>query len=410
MRTLCHFTLVLFLLCSVTACDVSAGDPIDGSLLDDDAGPGGDGGGDGDGDDSGSGDGDGDDAGQDTDASTDAGSGAGPAVTALPGLLATAICTALDTCLGPQLLAVRLNGRDCNVLYGKTFSEGSMQYLDESVSAGLVVYTASQVQGCLDAIVALGCEAETTRWPAACQLAVTGTVAEGGDCTIDEDCAGKAFCEKGPLQCPGVCSALLAENATCNDDRECDDGLVCFEGSCEALGAAADACGTGSPTCKAGFECRRVDPANADPRECRAIATVHTKALGQACDGFGDLCVPGLVCASTGVGNAGECEEPVDSGGACKPAAPSQCPVFQYCASTTAGVEDVCLELPVNGEACLTGRSQVCADGHVCVTEGASDVCRPINDATEACTTDPQCYSGICNNDMCEAPLMCAAP
>jgi hypothetical protein len=412
MRNASQLLLVLSLLCVTVACEVSAGDPIDGSLFDD-AGPNGDGDGGGDGD--GDGDGDSDagdemDGGAEADAATDGGTTGAPAISALPGMLAAATCSALDACLGPQLLADRLDGRDCTVLHEKTLAEGSMQYLDESVSAGLVVYTASEMQDCLDAIDALGCEVETTRWPAACQLAVTGTVAEGGDCTIDEDCQGKAFCEKGPATCPGVCSPLLAENATCNDNRECDDGLVCFEGSCEAPGVAADSCGTGLPECKAGFECRRVDPAVAGVSECKAIATVHTKTLGQACNVNGDLCISGLVCASTGAGSAGECEELADIGGDCKRSAPNQCQVSQYCNAVDPGDVGTCLEQPLNGEACLTGRSQVCADGHVCVDEGASDVCRPVNDAGEACATDAQCYSGICNDPTCEAPLMCPAP
>jgi hypothetical protein len=392
MRTATHLLFVLSLLHCVTGCEVSAGDPIDGSLLDDDdAGTGGDGDGGGSGRDAAvDAGGDGDDAGA-VDGGADAGGSGGPA---------------LEDCLGPQLLADRLAGRDCGVLYEKTLAEGPMQYLADAVSAGRVAYDASLVKGCLDAIAALGCEAETTRWPAACQLAVAGTVAEGGDCALDEDCAGKAFCEKGPAQCPGSCSALLAAGATCSDDRECDDGLVCFESKCAALGVAGDACGTGLPACKAGFDCRPDGGAN----KCKAIGAVRIKQLNEACDINGDLCVAGLVCASTGVGTAGVCEEQADSGGACKRSVPNQCPVFQYCGTDVPGVVDVCLERPRNGEPCLN-RRQACADGHVCVTEGASDVCRPINDAGEACTTDPQCYSGLCgSSDRCEAPLTCDVP
>lgn len=80
--------------------------------------------------------------------------------------------------------------------------------LDASVSAGRITYNASDAQTCLDAGSAQTCDqffgqnGATYTPPAACDNAIKGTVATGGTCTIEDDCAASAdSCDETTMMC-----------------------------------------------------------------------------------------------------------------------------------------------------------------------------------------------------------------
>lgn len=394
-------SLLLFVCCTATAiagCNVKVGDVDDGgfedaaTMRDADVAPGVDSGADAAMSDAGE-----SDAGMSGD---DAGTVAG--IEAWPALRAQATCDALLDCIGDEdLLLDTLGGRDCATLNESLLRNGELGYLAESVASERVLYRSEEEQNCVDDIRALGCDVRTTRLPASCELLLIGTVELGASCTINEDCAGDAYCDKGSLaSCPGTCAGWQSEGMPCNgnDDEQCADGLVCFRDSCEPLGALSDSCGTDLPRCLPGLVC--VDEGSGE--HCVSIDALYFRALGEDCDVVTELCEPGLVCASVS-GSIGECEERVAAGAECKRAQPNQCPAWQYCNAETAGEVGTCVDRPSDGEPCLS-RAQACADEHVCV-EGT---CAALAQIGEQCTADLQCYSGACGEDeLCAAPLMC---
>jgi hypothetical protein len=67
------------------------------------------------------------------------------------------------------------------------------QQVQASVDAGRIVYNSSDAQTCIDSIGARTCGqwwgTESYAPLPACLTAFTGTVADGGACTLDDDCA-----------------------------------------------------------------------------------------------------------------------------------------------------------------------------------------------------------------------------
>lgn len=401
MRTqrLLHRYVLLGLVVSVSsACEVGDGD-FDGSVFDEDAAAA-DGGKDaGDDDDGGSTPADG----GSQDAST------GIAAADVPAALAHAACGALSACRGDALLTDYLRGEDCDTLYENRQEDSALRYLSDSIEAGRVVFHPARVEACTDALAALACDVQTYRLPSVCEQAFVGKVALDGDCDIDFDCAGSAYCAKATEDtCPGTCSEPQSAGLPCERSAECEDGLVCYQpdstmpGTCAAPGADGDDCATGMIPCGIGFVCRTEGSA----RVCRSLETVYVGDEGDGCAVSGLLCSDGLVCAST-TATDGSCETKVASDAPCRRAQPSQCPRDQYCDAQNPGDLGNCVDFPAADEPCLTGRSQVCAAQHVCV----SDTCKPMRRAAESCETDAECYSGTCldvgGSSICVAPSMC---
>jgi hypothetical protein len=357
--------------------------------------------------------GEGGDASVATDGGGDAGASstadAGPSAkpgTLVPSQLAAALCAALADCYdSAELRDDALGGQDCMLLNEGAYANSDLAYLPASIEAGLVEFDAGAMDDCTRDIRALGCKARASRLPSSCKAALAGTVLIAGECTINLDCKGDAFCDKGELAtCPGVCSPLQAEDFPCNhdDDDQCQDGLVCSGGTCRALRAVGQSCGEqGQTGCAPGLEC--ADLGLGDGEQCVDIAAIYTAKLGDDCDANDALCEPGLVCESVS-GTTGVCAKPVGRGASCKRALPNQCPVGQYCDAVNAGEAGTCVDAPGEGQACRT-RAPACATGLLCI----DDVCRPRLDNGEDCIDDRQCFSGVCTA-VCEAPLACEAP
>lgn len=98
-------------------------------------------------------------------------------------------------------------GADANACYNQLITLIStflgadyFMKLDASQDAGRIEYVPADFEICLDSIGAATCDqffeqnnAMAPNTPQ-CQTAIQGTVASGGTCTIDEDCAGAAEC------------------------------------------------------------------------------------------------------------------------------------------------------------------------------------------------------------------------
>ena len=333
----------------------------------------------------------------------------GPAVSELPPLLAEALCGSMQECMGP-LLGMFLGGADCEQTVALQLSEGDFGLLQTAVDEGTVEYHPERVQDCLDEIAALGCGIAGSWYSETCEAALTGTVAEGGDCLIDPECAGDRFCRIEDA-CPGSCAARGSAGDACEEDDQCDRGLSCARaqeggpGQCVALMAEGHSCLEPLQPCAAGMLCGGQDQEGGTPGNCVAIGDVFVSAEGDACDfitGF-ELCQDGLHCRLElePAGPVMTCTgEQAPSRGACAFAIPDLCSEGEYCsgldlAAPVPVVEGTCAPLPEAGQPCVIGvfGHSGCATDHACI----GGTCFAMRQIGGTCQADDQCYSDNCD-------------
>lgn len=342
-----------------------------------------------------------------SDASNGSGA-AGPKISELPAELAKTLCDVTSKCLGP-IADVYFAGQSCTDKQVEALKEGSFSLLQGAIDRRRVAYDGSKVAGCLDAIGKEGCAVFANRLGTVCDGVFTGTVAAGGDCTLDEECKKDLFCEAGS-SCPGKCTALLSAGGTCKNSDSCKDGLICSDKSktCVTAAAAGDPCnGTSGKECPANLAC--VGSTDTAPGTCKALDSVFAATAGAACDPTTTVfCTADLRCAVSSVDASGKaawkCEKPATSQ-TCHVAYPEACPDGQFCFLGTAGsVEGACKPLPGDGEAC-SGNSATdtkkdkCAATALCV----SGTCKAIQHLGGACASDDECIGKLCKDGKCVA-------
>lgn len=320
-------------------------------------------------------------------------------------VIARGRCGALKNCLGEQLLLAWFEGNDCVEFTTRQLQDRHLHWLEDSVEAGRVAFRPERLEACELDLIQLGCDVTTTPWPANCEQAVEGRAAEDGDCTIDQDCQGSAYCNKGGEleSCPGYCAPLQSEGLPCGSSAECAIGLWCRGGVCEQPPGEGDPCD--SPLvvseCPAGLVCQ----GPSGESTCQAIDRVYSRRAGDDCDGFGQLCEFGLVCQSQSQDSTtGRCVAPAASGGECRVSQPSQCPADEYCRSAQSGTLDpaepgssgVCSPRPVAGEAC---DHEDCVPGARCL--GEPKLCKSLKSAGGSCESNGECYGGLCTENIC---------
>ena len=325
--------------------------------------------------------------------------------------LAKGRCGALEACMGKELLLDSLDGNDCVSYTTNQFADRDLHWLTKAVALGRVTFRGDLLAKCQKDIVALGCEVRSRRLPASCEDAVEGKADVDDSCSIDQECQGNMYCDKGMLAtCPGQCASLQTAGLPCTSSAQCRDGLVCPAGTCETPLAEGDGCTVylGSGECPPGLVCL----GQPDNLTCRSIASVYTGKSGEACDAFGKLCQFGLVCQSqTASSGAGICGAPKPAGSTCRRSVPNQCPVEQYCKDAKAGVvsraqpgkDGVCADLPTDGQSCDAAIG--CKPGAICL--GSDGKCHTYQNVGKSCLEPAQCYSRACEDDECVAPQEC---
>lgn len=348
--------------------------------------------------------------------STDGGAG-GPTgsveLDELPPLVAEALCTAYERCLGP-LAAGTFVTQDCVGEQTKAFEDGSLNDLKKAVEGGKATYDPAKAGACLDAIKGLSCSSFDLDTVPACNDAVKGTVADGGDCESDEECAAVGSHCAIEAACPGKCTAGKPAGSPCETEEQCASGLECtVAGTCAKPAARGEACeGDTSPSCQIGLACVGSD--SGSPGTCREPSDLFSEPVGSPCDlEASTLCVVGASCVVTGIGANGitsECKAGVASGAACNLGAPDVCPDDEVCNLTieqlmTGQTEGKCVPLPGAGQPCSEAfGAPSCSSGNRCV-EGR---CVAIQRIGGKCTDDSACYSDRCANGTCQAPDACA--
>ncbi|MCA9514733.1 MAG: hypothetical protein KC635_07320 [Myxococcales bacterium] len=271
------------------------------------------------------------------------------------------------------------------------------------VAAGRITFDGAAFSRCL-ATARATCDVSLDAVPD-CRAAFAGTVAPGGACRVDDECAG-GFCDGNQGgDCDGVCKALPGIGEACPDYR-CRVGselAACLDGLC-------------------------------------VVVSRTTAQLGETCDVLTDAatlptCAAGLVC---GYGDVGQnaCVAPLPSGSPCTSS--RLCPEGELCVdgtcaavalAVTAGaacsVDGVSAPFcnPMSRLSCIDGTCQpwgngaagtVCPQGsdspNVCATGlwcDATSRCADRKADDLPCDNDAECLSGTCDyvSGTCQPPV-----
>lgn len=255
--------------------------------------------------------------------------------------------------------------------------EDELKTISASVEAGRISYDAEQAAECLDLIRGMECRFSSTfdeaAFEAACRAVFTGTVADGGACVEDEECASQE-CEP-PTDCTMSCCVGACVMA------EPDPTPVPVGGDCSGVEA----------------ECVATAYCASDATGERCVAKV---GAGQPCADF-DACQQGLFCVLDYATEMGTCQELPDEGETCDPNAFFIACDRQdnYCDPTTMK----CTRKKGVGEACTPtefGDSN-CQAYAACVS--GTCVARP--GEGEACSDTLECLGELdCDGAVCVAP------
>lgn len=342
---------------------------------------------------------------------------------ALPAQESAAVCALEQRCLGLGY-AVLIGDADCAASVAHGLENGPVASIRTAVAGGTLAYHEDLAPACLDAIRDADC-AEITHLDglAACDAAVSGTVAPGGRCSIDVECTGDAYCRRPAATmpmgttCPGTCTARVGAGQHCTQLADCTTGLYCDRSStCTPPATLGEPCqGAAGKECAPGLEC--VGDTMTVSGTCRSSAAELSAAEGASCDVTnGIYCIAGLSCMILAVGAMPpqQCARPVAAGAACKIALPEMCPAGQYCLQAAATATDgTCTPLPAVGSPCrmqpIPGLTlDECLGDAVCVTDGSGNsTCRARAANGTACGTDRECWSGRCMGGTCVAPEIC---
>ncbi|HEX3773698.1 MAG TPA: hypothetical protein VHV51_04485, partial [Polyangiaceae bacterium] len=341
----------------------------------------------------------------------------------IPAELAKSFCAAEQAC-NPFFYAVAFENTDCVTQFTKQFQEASYNDIQVAVTGGTTKYDGNLARTCADAIGAGSCSVLDNNTPDSCQQALSGTVATGGDCSIDQECQGLARCDTSAGTCPGKCAPRASAGVACGNDSDCDLGLVCSPATSRCVAPAAEGAqckGTVAGNCSAGLICVGNDDANKKPGTCMTAAETLAKHAGETCDlQNGPWCASGLSCVVQSLDAGGmltsQCQSVASAGAQCGIGIPSDCPAGQYCpidlpelvAKTyTAN----CSALPLENEACGPAIAlQRCAANLVCdtTTTPAKPICVTPHELGDTCSDSSLCYSQNCVSGACAPASPCA--
>jgi hypothetical protein len=294
--------------------------------------------------------------------------------------------------------------------------------LEAAVAAGKAAFNVDEAVACIAGAATAACaNAEVGLSSTACRGMVTGTVAPGGACLHNQECANaNAVCQ--PTGATGGCSGVCVID--CGSAADCPTGLACDPSTRECV---AIPCSTTSDCgADAGLTCDTdggfcVDPPL--PGAGEPCAALGNCAAGAVCNNFDNICtelagsgqmcfgsnscVSGLQCAILPSGSA-ECEGPAAPGESCDPTVASACAGGLQCLTSPSGV--TCQPSGFEGQAC-SGAPGSCACDLLCenITNGAG-TCLPPALLGESCdiTVAGSCAAGLtCIPDSADSGSTC---
>jgi len=311
---------------------------------------------------------------------------------------------------GPQFAAVNFNAPSAAIT---------------AVSKGTAQFDPAQATPCLTALANLDCGSDLlggARSPAACAAVFSGSVADGGVCIDDVECASGSMCLfSSTATCEGKCTP--ASDGGCRTNDDCTAQQYCAavpmqgsgvwgSGSCQPLvppGVAAGApCGI-PVQCAPGLACY----GEAAPVLCSAYVGL---GAGATCGGIGGgpSCAPGLACVASDDGMASTCTPPAKLGDACTSL--FQCGA-QYLLSDLVCDEShthTCVHRSSTGPCKVVNRQSTC-DPATSYCDAASGTCKPWLAPGSACVfpasgVDPCAPGNSCEPSICTSFLSGCTP
>lgn len=310
---------------------------------------------------------------------------------------------------------------ECLEVIGRSIAEG-LPY-DASIASGTITFDEDAAGACIHSLNQ-GCGGPLlVNISPSCITMFQGTVAVGGSCTIDADCADGGNCMRTEVAtCGGVCVAAPALGAACSATEPCsrlsaEDGqpLHCVTTSASAAAHCAPVqprvvtrgatCGqlegdgdeVTFAVCPSNTYCRMTSATTGTcetplERDASCSAAIDACAVGDECD-----VLPGAT------GFCREWPEPVSEGGACSALMICNAAIDLVC------VEGVCQQRVQGGVGaeCVIG-TDGCEDGLYCQGDGVSPtVCARLLPAGAECgaTGHESCESGFC--DYSVDPAVC---
>jgi hypothetical protein len=231
--------------------------------------------------------------------------------------------------------------------------------------------TAAAVEACARALVTVSCaDYLSNNLPSVCNI--QGSVATGGACGSDWQCAGTAgYCDISATASCGVCSARSGVGGNCLSDNDCLAGLACLSSApkpiCAARGSEGSPCDPTHP-CQATMVCAGAACAlqplvgaacqgsPGDVSSCDSYSAAH----GLYCDGT--HCVQGAIatvgqtclsppkgvtfcsgnvnCVATSFTGPATCPAPIADGAPCAAPGGGECQAPALCVGGTCRLPD----------------------------------------------------------------------
>jgi hypothetical protein len=273
---------------------------------------------------------------------------------------------------------------------GVELSAGCFGQFQDYIDDGTVTLgDSAAAAACLAYVDGLTCADLEILDPGPCGDLFLGTVALDGECEIDEQCIGNAYCAESKGGGCGTCTVQVADGEVCVDDAECINDHCRLDQSCGPLSDVGGPCG-GDDDCVGDAYCSDLDECTAsvgDGDDCTAPKECGFPFSGLYCNPDDGTCA-----AQSAVG------EPCNDGLACDLFDFETCDAAdtgECLAASVGGIGDPCGFFL--GAKCALGL--MCTDligGGECFSPGAVGAACDVEDPTAGCDFLLECIEGAC--------------
>ncbi len=316
-------------------------------------------------------------------------------------------CEQIETCGGNPYFTLVFNDRQgCLDFLDTQIGNGvGLADMIAAVNEGTVLYDGEKGYSCIEAMKALPCDEFGDREPEACIGVFTGTIADDGECFLNEECVS-GYCNTDTT-CPGTCEAAVAAGDACTQTDECVTGAKCVLDECTVFTApvtAGNPCDADEDWCAEGLFCHptteECTTRLAEGSDCENVSENECEA-GTLCFGVGDA---QKTCIALTIVTTADAVCDYGAGTMCAAYNDLTCAIDDFQAftgtcQTSKKLNEVCFD---STNLVMTG-CDMFADLFCDMSGGyqTDGTCTAKKAGGAACTDSEQCLSGFCDNDLC---------